>query len=158
MSIEHRATRTVDQRPEVVHDRLLELAARVRDEAPPVEPGTQVASVLGVTGELGIEVADRGPGQITLRTTRGRIRADGEADIAPGGDGRTTLTLRGAVVPDGFAANLMLGVALKTMPNLEADIRAGIERSLDELVVELAKSDADWDPASWRPSPLTAKP
>ena len=61
-------------------------------------------------------------------------------------------------MPQGFAANLMMGVALKAMPNLEPDIRAGIEQSLDELVVELAKSDADWDAASWQPSALPARP
>ena len=157
MSIEHRATRTVDQRPDVVHDRLLELAERVRTETPAVQPGTQIASVLGMSGDLGIEVTDRGPGRIALRTTNGRIRADGEADIVPTADGRTTLTLTGAVVPEGFAANLMMGVALKAMPNLEADIRAGIEKSLDELVVELAKSDADWNAADWQPSALPSR-
>jgi hypothetical protein len=157
VSIEHRASRTVAQRPEVVHDRLLELAERVRQETPPVEAGTQIATVLGITGDLGIEVVDRGPDRIALRTTQGRIRGDGEADIAPAPDGGTTLTLTGAVVPQGFAANMMMGVALKTMPNLETDIRAAIEKSLDELIVELAKSDADWDAASWQPSALPAR-
>ena len=58
-TIEHRATRTVDQRPGVVHDRLLELAARLRDELPPIEPGTQAAAALGMSGPLDIEIRDR---------------------------------------------------------------------------------------------------
>jgi hypothetical protein len=41
MTIEHRATRLVDQRPDVVHARLLELAERLRHELPPIAPGTQ---------------------------------------------------------------------------------------------------------------------
>ncbi|HEX2755063.1 MAG TPA: hypothetical protein VHM48_06350 [Candidatus Limnocylindrales bacterium] len=157
MSIEHRATRTVDQRPEVVHDRLLELAARVRDETPPVEPGTQISTLLGMSGDLGIEVADRGPRRIELRTTQGRIRGEGVAELAATADGRTTITLDGAVKAQGFAANLMLGVALKAMPSLEKDIVDGLEKGLDELAVELAKSDADWNAADWRPSQLPAR-
>jgi hypothetical protein len=157
MTIEHRASRVVDQRPDVVHARLLQLAARLRDELPPIEPGTQLANVLGMSGDLGIEVADRGPNRIELRTSQGRIRGEGIAEIAPTADGRTTITLDGAVKPQGFAANLMLGVALKAMPNLEQDIIAGLEESLDELVVELAKSDADWNAADWQPSRLPAR-
>jgi hypothetical protein len=153
-SIEHRATRTVDQRPDVVHDRLVELAGRVRDETPPVEQGTQIATVLGMSGDLGIEVVDHGPPRIELRTTQGRIRAVGIADLEPAGDGRTTITFSGSVAPRGFAANLMLGVALKAMPNLEKDVVAGLERGFDDLVVELAKPDDEWDAAAWQPTGL----
>jgi len=150
--LEHRATRTVDQRPEVVHDRLLELGARLRDELPPVEAGTQAATALGVSGKLEIQLVDRGPGRIELRTTQGRIRGEGAVDLAPiDGGAQTRLTMALAVKPQGFAANLMLGVALRTMPNLERQIIDGLEANLDSLVVELAKPDEEWNPADWQP-------
>jgi hypothetical protein len=150
--LEHRATRTVDQRPEVVHDRLLELGARLRDELPPVEAGTQAATALGVSGKLEIQLVDRGPGRIELRTTQGRIRGEGAVDLAPiDGGAQTRLTMALAVKPQGFAANLMLGVALRTMPNLERQIIDGLEANLDSLVVELAKPDGEWNPADWQP-------
>ena len=98
--LEHRATRTVDQRPEVVHDRLLELGARLRDELPPVEAGTQAATALGVSGKLEIQLVDRGPGRIELRTTQGRIRGEGAVDLAPiDGGAQTRLTMALAVKP-----------------------------------------------------------
>ena len=150
-TIEHRATRTVDQRPGVVHDRLLELAARLRDELPPIEPGTQAAAALGMSGPLDVEIRDRSPSRIELRTTQGRIRGEGAVDLAPTPDGRTDLTMALKVKPDGFAANLMLGVALRTMPNLERQVIDGIEANLDDLVRELAKPDPEWDPAAWQP-------
>jgi len=150
-TIEHRATRTVDQRPDVVHDRLLELAARLRDELPPIEPGTQAATALGMSGPLEVEIRDRSPSRIELRTTQGRIRGEGAVDLAPTDDGRTDLAMALKVKPDGFAANLMLGVALRTMPNLERQVIDGLEANLDDLVRELAKPDAEWDPASWQP-------
>src|SRR5919107_2892095 len=108
--LEHRASRIVDQDPIVVHDRLLELAARLRDELPPIEPGTQAATALGVTGRLPIQIVDRGPGRIDLLTTEGRIRGEGSAVIAPNGDGRSIVTVDVAVKPQGFAANMILGV------------------------------------------------
>jgi len=157
MSIEHRATRTVDQRPEVVHDRLLELAGRLREELPPIEPGTQVATALGVDGPIPLEITDRGPSRIELRTTDGRIRGEGSMDLATTPDGRTAVTVALAVKPQGFAANLMLGVALRTMPNLEQQLVDGLEANLDSLAVELAKPDADWDPAAWQPVGLPSR-
>ena len=45
------------------------------------------------------------------------------------------------VKPQGFAANLMLGVALKTMPGIEQQIIDGLEANLDDLARELAKPD-----------------
>ena len=51
----HRSSRTIDQRAQVVHDRLLQLAVRLRDEAPPVPAGSQAATLLGVSGPLGLE-------------------------------------------------------------------------------------------------------
>src|SRR4051812_11796726 len=126
----HRTTRLVEQRPDVVHDRLLELAARLRDEAPPIEPGTQAASALGMSGSLGIEIADRGPRRIELRTTKGRIRGEGAADLAPGADGTTKVTMSATLKPQGMAANLMLGVALRTMPDLERKVVDGLEAGL----------------------------
>ena len=151
--LEHRASRTVDQRPEIVHDRLLQLGARLRDELPPVEPGTQAATALGMSGKLDV----RGPGRIELRTTQGRIRGDGAVDLAPiDGGAKTQLTMALAVKPQGFAANLMLGVALRTIPNMERQIIDGLEANLDSLVVELAKSDTEWDPAAWQPVGLPA--
>jgi hypothetical protein len=153
-SLEHRATRLVDQRPEVVHARLLQLAARLRDEMPPVEPGTQAANMLGMSGPVGVEIVDQGPNRIELRTNQGRIRAEAAADLAPTPDGRTNLTLAMAVQPQGFAANMMLGVALKTMPNVERQVVEGIETTLTDLATELAKPESEWDPAAWKPPSL----
>ncbi len=153
----HRASRVVDQRPAVVHDRLLELAARLRDELPPVEPGTQAATALGMSGPLEVEILDRGPYRIELRTTQGRIRGEGAVDLEPTGDGRTTMTMALAVKPQGIAANLMLGVALRTMPGVEQQVIDGLEANLDSLAAELAKRDAEWDPAAWQPVGLPGR-
>ena len=150
----HKASRVVDQRPDVVHDRLLELAARLRDELPPIEAGTQAATALGMSGRLEIEIVDRGPGRIELRTTQGRIRGEGAVDLVPTADGRTNLTMAVEIKPQGFAANLMLGVALKTMPNAEQQVIEGLDKALDDLAVELAKPDDQWDAASWTPPGL----
>ena len=148
----HRASRVIDQRPDLVHARLLELAARLRDEAPPIEPGTQAATILGFSGPVTVEIVDRSPGRIELRTTQGRIRGEARADLAPADDGsQTQLTMALAIKPQGFAANMMLGVALKTMPGVEQKVIDGLEAALDDLATELAKSDADWDAASWQP-------
>ncbi len=154
----HRAGRVVDQRPDVVHDRLLQLAARLRDELPPIEAGTQAATALGTTGKLDVEIADRGPGRIELRTTQGRIRGEGAADLAPlDGGSRTQLTMTLEIKPQGFAANLMLGVALRTMPGVEQSVIDGLEANMDDLARELAKPDAEWDPTSWQPVGLPAR-
>jgi hypothetical protein len=152
--LEHHATRRVEQRPDVVHDRLLELAARLRDETPPIQPGTEAATLLGITGSLGIEVADRGPGRIELRTTRGRVRGAASADIAPA-DGGTSLSLAVLVKPNGFAANMMLGVALSARPQIRQDVVTGLERGLDDLAIELAKPDDQWDAGAWMPPGLS---
>ena len=153
----HRASRIVDQAPDVVHDRLLELAARLRDELPPIEAGTQAATALGVTGPLEVEIHDRSPSRIELRTTQGRIRGEGAVDLEPTADGRTNLTMALAVKPQGFAANLMLGVALRTMPGVEQQVIDGLEANLDDLSRELAKPDAEWDPAAWQPVGLPGR-
>ncbi|HEY7130665.1 MAG TPA: hypothetical protein VH440_00355 [Candidatus Limnocylindrales bacterium] len=163
----HRASRVVEQTPAVVHERLLELVGRLRDEAPPIEPGTQPAALLGITGSLGIEVADRGPGRIELRTTRGRVRAAAAADIAPAdpmtGDAaagagpagdRTMLSILVVVRPQGFAANLMLSAALGARPNLRLEIVEGLEGGFTDLARELAKPDGEWDASAWRPPGL----
>lgn len=150
-TLQHRASRLVDQRPEVVHDRLLELAARLRDELPPIEPGTQAATMLGVTGRVKVEIADRGPNRIELRTTEGRIRAQAAADLAPTPDGRTNLSMAMVVEPQGFAANMMFDLALKTMPGAKKQVIDGLEASLTDLAIELAKPDGEWDPAAWTP-------
>lgn len=152
--LRHRAVRVIDQEPAVVHARLLELAARLRDEAPPIEPGTQAAQLLGMSGPLGIEVADRGPNRIELRTTKGRILANAAADISRAADGRTELALAAEVKPDGFAANLMLGAALRMMPGVEQKVIDELEAGLDDLATELAKPDAEWDAALWEPAVL----
>jgi hypothetical protein len=151
VTIEHRATRLIDQRPEVVHARLLELAERLRHELPPIEPGTQAASVLGVSGPLEVEVVSRGPERIELRTTQGRIRGEAAADLVGTPDGKTALTLEMTVNPLGFAANMMLGVALRTMPGIEQRVVEGVEAALDDLATELAKPDSEWDAAAWTP-------
>jgi len=57
--LSHRATRTVDQRPEVVHDRLLELAERLR---------TAIAATPVATG--------RGPLPATVSVGVAHLRAD----------------------------------------------------------------------------------
>lgn len=151
----HRASRIVDQRQDVVHARLLELAVRLRDELPPIQPSTQAATALGITGDLGVEISDRGPSRIEIRTTQGRIRGEGIVDLDPGGDGsKTQLTMALDIRPQGFAANMMLGVALRTMPDVERRVVDGLEAGLDSLALELAKSDADWDPSSWTPPGL----
>jgi len=149
--LEHRTSRVVDQRPEIVHGRLLELAARLRDELPPIEPGTQAATMLGVTGRVNVEVADRGPNRIELRTMEGRIRAQAVADLAPMPDGRTNLSMAMVVEPQGFAANMMFDLALKTMPGAKKQVIDGLEASLTDLATELAKPDGEWDPAAWMP-------
>ena len=153
----HRTSRLVDQRPEVVHARLLQLAARLRDELPPIEAGTQASTALGMSGRLDVEILDRGPNRIELRTTEGRIRGEGAVDLAPAEGDRTTVTVALDIKPQGFAANLMLGVALKTMPNVERQVIDGLEANLDALAIELAKPDADWDPAAWQPVGLPAR-
>jgi hypothetical protein len=148
----HTASRDVDQRPDVVHDRLLELSERLKREAPPIPAGTQPAMLLGIDGSLGIEVADGGPGRIELRTTRGRIRGEGAAILVPIHDGEgTRLTMSLVLKPQGFAANLMLGAALATMPHAERGVIEGLERGMDDLAVELAKPDAEWDAEGWQP-------
>ena len=148
----HRASRIVDQRPDVVHSRLLELAARLRDEAPPIEAGTQAATVLGFSGPVTVEIIDRGPSRIELRTTQGRIRGEAAADVTPADGGtRTNLALALEIKPQGFAANMMLGVALKTMPGVEQKVIDGLETGLDDLARELAKPDGEWDAATWQP-------
>jgi hypothetical protein len=151
MTIEHRATRLIDQRPEIVHDRLLALADRLRRELPPIEPGSQAASVLGISGPIDVEILDQGPNRIELRTTQGRIRGEAAADLVATEDGKTTLALEMAVKPLGFAANMMLGVALKTMPGVEQRLIGGLETALTDLATELAKPDDEWDPDAWTP-------
>jgi hypothetical protein len=153
----HQASRVVDQRPDVVHDRLLQLAARLRDELPPVEAGSQAATALGMSGPLEVEILDRSPRRIELRTTQGRIRGEGAVDLAPTVDGKTTVTMTLAVKPQGFAANLMLGVALRTMPGVEQQVIEGLEANLDDLARELAKPVAEWDPATWQPVGLPGR-
>ena len=155
--LRHRASRVVEQRPDVVHDRLLELAERLRTELPPIEPGTSAATALGLTGRLDVEIRDRSPSRIELQTTQGRIRGFGAVDLAPTPDGKTAVSMALEVKPDGFAANLMLGVALRTMPNLQQQVVDGLEANLDDLARELAKPDGEWDPAAWTPVGLPAR-
>jgi hypothetical protein len=157
MTLQHRASRIIDQRPDVVHARLLELAARLRDEAPPIAPGTQTASLLGITGPIGITLDDRGANRIEMRTTEGRIRGEVAVDLEPTADGKTNLAIDVAVKPQGFAANVMLGAALKMMPGIEQQVIHGAEAMLDDLSVELAKSDAEWDASAWLPPGLPTR-
>jgi hypothetical protein len=154
--LEHRATRIIDQTPAVVHDRLIELAERLQRETPPIPAGSQAATLLGFDGPLGVEIADRSPTRIDLRTTRGRIRGEGSAAIEPTGDGGTSLSVAMAIKPQGFTANLVLGAAMATLPGLEQRIRDGLERGLDDLVTELAKPDDEWDASAWQPPGLPA--
>lgn len=154
----HRASRVVDQRPDVVHARLLELAERLRNEAPPIEAGTQAATILGFSGAMTIEIFDRSPSRIELRTTQGRIRGEAAANLTPtDGGARTNVALELAIKPRGFTANMMLGVARKTMPGVEQKVIDGLETSLDDLARELAKPDAEWNAAGWRPPALRVR-
>ena len=107
--------------------------------------------MLGMTGPVGIEVADKGPSRIELRTTEGRIRGEAAADLTSTGDGETNLSLGVVVQPQGFAANMMLGVALRTMPNVEKQVIDGLETALTDLATELAKPDDEWDARAWQP-------
>jgi len=151
----HRASRVVDQRPDVVHARLLELATRLRDEAPPIEPGTQAATLLGFSGPVAMEIVDRNPRRVELRTTEGRIRGEATADLTPAGGGtRTNLALEIQITPRGFAANMMLGVALRAMPGVEKKVIDRLDTGIDDLAKELAKPDAEWDAAAWQPPGL----
>jgi hypothetical protein len=153
----HTASRVIDQQLAVVHDRLLELAARLQREVPPIEPGTQAASLLGLSGPLGIEVGDRGPNRIELRTTNGRIRGEGAADLAATPDGRTALQMALVVKPHGFGASAMLGLALAARPDIRQQVIDGLERALDDLAIELAKPDGEWDAGSWQPPGLPSR-
>jgi len=149
----HRSSRTIDQRPEVVHDRLLELGARLRDELPPIQPGTQAASVLGVTGQVPIEIRDLGTGRIEMRTMSGRIRVEAVADLQPVDGGRTALALSIAIKPQGLAASMMLGAGVQ-MAGGRQKLVDSLDRVLDDLVVELAKPDGAWDATTWTPPGL----
>jgi hypothetical protein len=147
----HTATRVVDQDPLVVHDRVLELAQRLRREAPTIEPGSQSAMLLGTSGPVDIEVRDVGPRRIEVATTQGRIRGRATADIAPADGGRTTLSIGVAVEPKGMTAGLMLGAALGARPNLRRELVSGLEDGMTDLASELAKPDGEWDAAAWQP-------
>jgi hypothetical protein len=152
--LSHRATRLVDQDPGVVHDRVLELAHRLRDEAPAIPPGSQPAMLLGTSGRLPIQVRDGGPGRIELTTTEGRIRGRAVADIAAEDGGRTSLSIAVAAEPKGMTANLLLGAALGARPNLRQELVNGLEDAMTELAAELAKPDGAWDAAAWQPRVL----
>jgi hypothetical protein len=154
----HRASRVVDQRPDIVHDRLLQLAARLRDELPPIEAGTQAATALGIDGRLAVDIVDRGPSRIEIRTIEGRIRGEGAADIAATPDDRSNVTVSVEIKPQGFAASLMLSVALRTMPGVEQQVIDGLEAHLVSLAAELAKPDDQWDPTAWQPVGLPGRP
>lgn len=148
------SSRVVAQQPGVVHDRLIELAERLGREAPAVPAGSQAASFMGFSGPVAIEIADRGPGRVELRTTQGRVRGSAAALIAATADGGTALTMSVAIQPQGFAANVMLGAALGARPQLRQQIVDGLERALDDLAIELAKPAEEWDAASWWPPSL----
>ncbi len=145
------STRTIEQAPGVVHDRVLELAQRLRDEAPVVPEGSGPGTMLGVSGRLDVEIADRGPNRIEVRTTEGRIRVEAAADIAGRPDGRTDLTIGATVRPQGMAANLMMSAALGARPDIRQRVENGIESAFDDLATELAKPDDQWDASSWNP-------
>jgi hypothetical protein len=51
----------------------------------------------------------------------------------------------------------MLGVALRTMPNLERQVIDGLEAGMDDLAIELAKPDGEWDASAWQPRGLPAR-
>ena len=72
-------------------------------------------------------------------------------DLARAPGNRTTVAISVEIKPQGFAANLMLGVALRTMPGIEQQVIDGLEANIDDLARELAKPDAEWDPAAWQP-------
>jgi hypothetical protein len=49
---------------------------------------------------------------------------------------------------------MMLGVALRTMPNVEKQVIDGLETALTDLATELAKPDDEWDARAWTPPGL----
>lgn len=152
--LSYSSTRTIEQQPAVVHDRVLELARRLRDEAPDVKAGSQAGTMLGVSGQLDIEIADRGPNRIELRTTEGRIRVEAAANIVARPDGRTDLTIGTTVRPQGMAASLMMSAALGARPEIRQRVENGFESAFDDLAAELAKPDDQWDASSWNPPGL----
>jgi hypothetical protein len=47
-----------------------------------------------------------------------------------------------------------MGVALSTRPHLREEIVNGLEGGFTDLATELAKPEAEWDPAAWTPPGL----
>lgn len=110
--------------------------------------------MLGVSGQLDIEIADRGPNRIELRTTEGRIRVEAAANIVARPDGRTDLTIGTTVRPQGMAASLMMSAALGARPEIRQRVENGFESAFDDLAAELAKPDDQWDASTWNPPGL----
>lgn len=104
---------------------------------------------LGVDGPLGIEVADRGRSRIELRTTRGRIRGEASATIVGRPDWRTDLAIDVVVKPQGFMGNMTLAAILGA--DRRQMVEAALERAFDDLAIELAKPDGEWDASAWQP-------
>jgi hypothetical protein len=144
VTAEHQATRAVKQPPDVVHDRLIELVGRLREEMPPISSNDQVARLLGVDGALGIEIKDDGPGRIDVATTEGRIRVRSTAELTATSDGGTSLALGVALEPDGFAGRMMLGAATSMVTDFDRQFRDGVDRIATELAEELSKPDGEW--------------
>src|SRR5205814_2080792 len=76
---------------------------------------------------------------------------------SPAAGDRTKVAVSVEIKPQGFAANVMLGVALRTMPGIEQQVIDGLEANLDSLAAELAKPDSEWDPAAWQPVGLASR-
>jgi len=110
--------------------------------------------MLGVTGQLDVEIGDRGPNRIELRTTEGRIRVEAAADVVGRPDGRTDLTIGATIRPQGMGASLMLSAALGARPEIRQRVENGIEAAMDDLATELAKPDDQWDASRWNPPGL----
>jgi hypothetical protein len=147
MTVEHRTTRVVEQPTDVVHTRLLEVAEHVKAEMPPVKPSDRVSELLGVTGDVGLEIHDRGPDLIEAATLRGRVRAAVSAHLAPDDGGGTSLTVRLGAEPDGFVGSMMLNMATKAIPNFSREFARIVDEVASSLATELARPDGEWDPS-----------
>lgn len=111
---------------------------------PPIKEGDRLGRLLGIYGDVGVEIKDGGPSKVELTTRRGRIRVRGTAELEPTIDGDTNLTLGVVVQSSGLLGRLMLGIA-SAFPVLVRILRQEAERSASELAEGLSKPDAQWD-------------
>ena len=144
MTIEHRTAREVTRPRDVVHSRLLELASLIRDEMPAIPPGDPIGRVLGIRGPIALEIHDRGPSRIDVKTVHGRIRFHGSAVLETRFDGGTDMTIETGLRPGGISGRLLLGIGRRVLPEFASDVWPGMEQQVSELAAALSLSEADW--------------